>query len=428
MGTVLLAGTLPALAGDRPGAELANLYSFAGGSNGGVPYAGLVEGRDGRFYGTTSGDDTGGEGTVFRISPGGALTNLHSFSTFSGDLDGARPVAGLVEGPDGFFYGTTYYSRAGLGDGTVFKINTEGTLTILHEFNPHTNMNDGALPAAGLALGRDGLLYGTTFFGGTNLTGTVFKISTAGALTILHEFSILSTNGNDDGAEPVAGLVQGRDGYFYGTTAYGGSNRAGTVFKISGDGTLTTLYSFGTLTNDGGYPYAGLVQGRDGYFYGTTSYGDSSFDGFGTVFRISCDGALTTLYSFTGGDDGGYPSGTLLECADEGFLGTCQAGGTNNHGTVFKISPEGKLATLYSFGSVTNGGANPYAGLTQCGDGYFYGTTLHGGETNAGTVFRLFYDRHPERPERRPDEFILEDRDHFLRGLRSPDRVAGPFH
>src|ERR1035441_1873745 len=159
----------------------------------------------------------------------------------------------------------------------------------------------------------------------------------------------------------------------------------GTVFKISTNGALTNLYSF-TGGNDGANPYAVLVQGSDGSFYGTTMLGGTN--GYGTVFQISSNGTLTTLYSFTGGNDGGNPAVGLVQGSDGSFYGTTEYGGTNNAGTVFKISTNGALTTLYSF-TGQNDGAEPLAGLVQGSDGSFYGTTWMGGLGGAGTVFRL---------------------------------------
>ena len=366
---------------------LTSLCSF-GVNDGAYPSAGLVQGSDGMLYGTTyNGGKLGGigfsphnltltgYGTVFQITTNGMLTSLYSFS----GSDGRNPQAGLVQGSDGYFYGTTDYGGTARG-GTVFKISPTGALATLHSF---TGDNDGANPAAGLVQGSDGNLYGTTEFGGPYediFPGTVFKISTNGALTTLYSFT-----GGNDGANTAAGLVQGSDGYFYGTTDYGGTNNAGTVFKISSNGAYTSLYSF-TGNNDGGWPNAGLVQGSDGCFYGTTDYGGTN--NAGTVFKISGNGALSTLYSFTGGNDGGNTAAGLVQGSDGYFYGTTGGGGTNGYGTVFKISPNGALTSLYSF-TGGNDGANPQAGLLQGSDGNFYGTTFHGGAGGAGTVFRL---------------------------------------
>ena len=262
------------------------LYSFTGGNDGANPEAALVQGSDGNFYGTTSGGGAytnqygQGLGTVFKISTNGALASLYSFT---GTNDGATPYAGLVQGSDGNFYGTTesggaHTNQYGQGLGTVFKISANGAFTSLYSF---TGGNDGEYPYAGLVQGSDGSFYGTTEYGGTNGYGTVFKISAKGAYTHLYSF------GGNDGANPEAALVQGSDGYFYGTTRGGGSYGpygGGTVFRITTTGALSTLYSF-TGGNDGAQPFAGLVQGSDGNFYGTTAYGGQG--GAGTVFKLT---------------------------------------------------------------------------------------------------------------------------------------------
>jgi uncharacterized repeat protein (TIGR03803 family) len=366
---------LPAF-GTRAGVVFTNLYSFTGTNDGATPN-GLVQGSDGYFYGTTQLGGTNNLGTVFKISSSGALTGLYSFA---GAHDGATPQAGLVQGSDGNLYGTTesggpYTNRFGVGYGTVFKISTNGMLTNLYYF---TGGDDGAKPQAGLVQGSDGIFYGTTSNGGTNNLGIVFKIGTDGAMTNLHSFA------GDDGAYPSAGMVQGSDGYFYGTTQGGGTNGGGygTVFKISTNGVLTSLHSF--TGDDGLYPYAGLVKGSDGYFYGTTiqTYIGGSY-GFGTVFKISTNGALTSLYFFTGGNNGGNPYAGLVQGNDGNLYGT-----TTSSDTVFEVSTNGALTTLYAF---TGGldGSIPYAGLVQGTDGNFYGTTHGGGQGGAGTVFRL---------------------------------------
>jgi uncharacterized repeat protein (TIGR03803 family) len=326
------------------------------------------------------------------------LTSLYSFT---GTNDCANPQAGLVQGSDGNLYGTTCWGGTNGGWGTVFKISTNGALTTLYAFGTVTDADgnplDGVEPCAGLVQGSDGSFYGTTEYGGTNSFGTVFRISTNGVLTTLYSFS------GDDGANPDAGLVQGSDGYFYGTTEDGGPNGGyGTVFKISTSGALTTLYAFGTVTNtngdpvDGGIPRAGLVQGSDGYFYGTTSrFGTNGLDngGNGTVFKVSTNGALTTLYSFTGDSDDAHPYAALVQGREGNYYGaTCVLGYLNGasigDGTVFKISTNGALTSLYSF-TGTQDGAWPYAGLVQGTDGNFYGTTCYGGTNDNGTVFRL---------------------------------------
>jgi uncharacterized repeat protein (TIGR03803 family) len=426
---------LPVL-GAHAGAVLTTLHSFTGTNDGAYPMAGLVQGSDGSFYGTTYGEGTqsmfemttngtltglypfvGFFGTVFKISPDGVLTNLHSFT---GTNDGSNPQAALVQGSDGYLYGTTVWGGTN-NAGTLFRISTNGILTSLYSF---TGGNDGRNPVAALVQGSDGNLYGTTYGdpSGALPYGTVFKITTNGGLTTLYRFR------GGDGATPTAALVQGSDGDFYGTTSGGGtySNRYdqlwgtlrsislngmllgsqsfvgfGTVFKISPDGVLTNLYSF-TGTNDGSNPLAALVQGSDGNFYGTTSSGGTSHYNFettysyGTLFRISTNGTLTSLFSFTGGQEGGYPYAGLVRGNDGDFYGTTRAGGSDGNGTVFKISPNGARTALYTFGSITIAGGGGLlvangscAGLLQGSDGNFYGTTFGGGQADRGTIFRL---------------------------------------
>jgi uncharacterized repeat protein (TIGR03803 family) len=296
----------------------------------------------------------------------------------------------------------------------VFGAQAAVVLTTLYSFGSIQDTNgvplDGCSPQAGLVQGSDGNFYGTTPAGGTNMDiyghtyGTVFKITTNGTLTTLYNFGTIITNASGDvwpldGGNPMAELVQGSDGYFYGTTSSGGTyTNWGTVFQISTNGVLTTLHSF-TGGNDGRSPRAGLVQGSDGSFYGTTAGGGTNGGWWGTMFKISPNGALTTLYSFTGGNDGASPAAALVQGSDGYFYGTTSSGGTNGCGTVFKISSNGALMTLYAFGWITNAygrpldGAHPVAKLVQGSDGYFYCTTL---DQNAisqdrygGTVFKI---------------------------------------
>jgi uncharacterized repeat protein (TIGR03803 family) len=358
--------------GAQAGLVVTTLHSFTGTNDGQNPFAGLVQGSDGYFYGTTYQGATNNRGGVFRISTNGALTCLYSFT---GGDDGGAPYAGLVQGSSGYFYGTTETGGTN-GDGTVFKISTNGALTSLYSF---TGGNDGANPYAGLVQGSDGSLYGTTSSGGKYTNGTVFKIGISGAFTNLYSF----TGGNDGGA-PYAGLVRGSDGYLYGTTVDGGTNNYGTVFKISTNGVPAASYLF-TGGNDGWNPYAGLVQGSNGSFYGTTQAGGV---GWGTMFKISTNLALTGLHSFSMSPEGANPYAGLVQGSDGYLYGTTTGGGTNGTGTVFRLSTNGASAGLYAF-TGGNDGATPYAGLVQGSDGNFYGTTRAGGSNNLGTVFRL---------------------------------------
>ena len=348
------------------------LYSFTDGNDGANPVAGLVQAGDGNLYGTTHEGGTNGYGTIFRITASGGLTPLYSFT---GGNDGANPYADLVQASDGNLYGTTEYGGTN-DDGVVFRITTNGTPTPLYSF---TGGRDGANPQGGLVQAGDGNLYGTTEDGGTNFDGTVFRISTNGALTPLYSF----TDGHD-GAFPEAGLVQAHDGNLYGTTYEGGTNGYGVIFRIATNGALTPLYSF-TNGHDGAAPAAGLVQANDGNLYGTTEGGGTNLDG--AIFRITTNGVLTPLYSFTDGHDGGTPAAGLVQANDGNLYGTTYDGGTNGYGDVFRITTNGVLTPLYSF---TDGrdGADPLASLALAGNGNLYGTAPGGG-TGHGTVFEL---------------------------------------
>ena len=351
---------------------LTNLYSFAGGPDGANPNA-LVQDTNGIFYGTTQNGGTNGYGTIFQLTTNGTPATLYAFT---GDGDGAYPMAGLVQGADGNLYGTA--SVGGTGDwGTIFNITSGGTFGALHSF---TGVADGSYPYAELMQGVDGRIYGTTLEGGiSNGWGTVFKITPDGSVSNLYSFT-----GGADGGSPEATLVQGVDGSLYGTTSEGGTSSSGTVFKITTNGTFTTLYSF-YGSSDGGFPYAGVIQAADGNFYGTT--GDDGQLGNGTVFKITTNGILTTLHSFAGGSDGSFPSAGLIQASDGNLYGTTAYGGTYNDGTVFQITTNGALTTLISFNG-TNG-ANPQAALVEGTDDNLYGTTQNGGPMDYGVIFRL---------------------------------------
>jgi uncharacterized repeat protein (TIGR03803 family) len=369
----------------------ATLHSFDN-TGGAHPKAAMVQGIIGSLYGTTVDGGTNGDGSVFKITSSGTLTTLYSFCSQSGCADGKYPEAGLIEAIDGSLYGTT--DAGGPNNaGTVFRISPSGRLTTLYSFCSQSGCADGKYPEASLVQGDNGSLYGTTDAGGSNDAGTVFKISPSGTLTTLYSFC--SQTNCADGKYPEAALVQAPNRTFYGTTVAGGANgEGGTVFKISSSGTLTTLYSFCSESDctDGKYPEVALVQDASGSLYGTTDAG-GAYDA-GTVFKISPEGELITLYSFCSQPncaDGEYPEAPLV-LGTNGFLyGTTDAGGANGYGSLFGISSSGGLRTLYSFCDQTNctDGKYPEAALVQDTNGGFYGTTYSGGTNNFGTVFSL---------------------------------------
>ncbi len=375
--------------------KFATLYNFDI-THGQNPQGTLVQGTDGNFYGTTLNGGANGGGTVFKITPRGGLTTLHNFCSLSGCADGKNPWVGLVLATDGNFYGTT--ANGGVnGGGTIFKITPGGTLTTLYNFCSQSFCVDGTVPVAVLVQAADGDFYGTTVLGGANESGTVFRITPHGTLTTLYSFC--SQYACTDGSSPYAGLVQDTDGDLYGTARNGGlgASPAGTFFKINSSGTLSTLYTFcPVVCTDGSYPYAGLVRSRHGDFYGTTYQGGSNGTNDGTVFRITPEGNITSLYSFcsqSGCADGYFPYAGLIQATDGYFYGTTLFGGTGGQesGTAFRIDPDGKLTTLYKFcaQSACADGTNPEAALFQATNGIFYGTAGTGGANGYGTVFSL---------------------------------------
>jgi uncharacterized repeat protein (TIGR03803 family) len=334
-----------------------------------------------------------------------ALTILYSFTDKDGD--GAYPYAGVIIGKGGALYGTTLVS-AGFGSGTVFELTPPSaggawTETILYTF---IGEGDGAYPYAAPAIGKSGGLFGTTDAGGTSLSGTAYELTPpsggaggAWTETVLHSFS----NTGGDGTGPYAGLIPGKGGVFYGTTASGGAYSGGTVFELTpgsgGAWTETVLYSFTGQNGDGRYPNASLTAGANGSLYGTTESGGTS--NAGTVFELTPPAAgqggawtETVLYSFTGGNDGGKPLAPLALGTGGALFGTTSIGGTAVNGVVFELTPPDvggawTETVLYSFTGQKGDGANPYAGVALGGNRSLYGTTFGGGIENQGTVFEL---------------------------------------
>lgn len=339
------------------------------GSDGRWPTAGLVEGSDGAFYGTTLAGGAGDQGTVFRITSLGQFTSLHSFR----GADGARPFAGLVEADDGNFYGATTAGGAH-GMGTLFKVTPAGVFTTLHSFAGE----EGARPWGTLVQATDGHLYGTAREGGLGW-GTVFRLTLAGAVEVLYRFDL---GGSQAGIHPVAGLIQGQDGALYGTTAGAGSSSPfASVFRMTLSGDLTVIRSF--LDTDLGSPVSGVIQGQDGALYGTSLTRSA---GRGAVFRIGAGGALTTVHAFSG-PDGADPYGGLIQASDGRLYGLTLLGGDRDHGIVYRVTTTGVFTSLGSFGS--QDGDSPSGGVIRATDGHFYGTTMFGGSANRGTVFRV---------------------------------------
>jgi len=375
---ILAASTIAA-----PAQTYTTLVSFNGTDGANPEYAPLVQGRDGNFYGTTRGASAY-TGTAFRVTAQGKMTPLAVL---------AQPYAGLVLATNGNFYGTTALGGANAW-GTVYKMNPAGKVTPVYSFCAQPNCTDGLFPLFDLVQASNGSFYGTTPTANiVGSQGTVFGVTAKGKLTTLLTFD------GADGASPGP-LIQANDGNLYGVTGAG----YGTVFEITTTGALTTLHTFDDA--DGAGPSEGLVQASDGNFYGVTQQGGANIScayGCGTIFKMTPppDPVLTTLYSFCSQQpnctDGSLPVGALIEGTDGNLYGTTAESGNITAcggygcGTIFQITLEGALTTLYTFCSQPNciDGAGPQADLLQATNGTFYGVTTGGGTSGAGTVFSL---------------------------------------
>ena len=406
---------LPAVSVASP----AILYTFSAGNStiappvtngdGLAPASRLVLGADGCLYGTTRHGGANGAGSIFRMTTNGNLSNLYSFQpsfqAVTNNSGGTNYETNydllpndLVQGTNGSFYGTTRRGGSNF-TGTIFEISPSGSFASLHTFagesdnaSGRVTSADGATPVGALALGSDGNFYGTTQYGGSNGTGTIFRLTPAGAFTSLYSFGpsgagIISTNGavpND--------LVPGSDGAFYGTTQQGGLDNAGTFFKFTVAGNFTQIYSFDGEApgNNPITPNSTLVQGTGGLFYGTSAYGGSQ--GGGSIFVIANTGGATVLHSFPQLDAGA--SAALTIGSDGNFYGTTAANGLNDNGTLFRITPSGDFGS-YSFSALNTNldnadGANPFAALTADSAGNLYGSCAAGGTNGSGVIFQVF--------------------------------------
>ncbi len=395
--SALALGLLALAPGARSQALYPNLVATfpAGVSN---VTGGLVQDSAGNFYGTDAGDGSTTFGSVFQVTPAGVFTTLH---TFSGGADGGSPDAALLVGSDGSFYGTTATGGSNGGYGTVFRLTPGGTLTTLHSFN----LTDGRAPQGGVVAGPGGFLYGATVGGGTSNTGTFYKIATDGSgFASLHSFV------QGEGTAPQASPILGSDNNFYGTAAYNGTpdDRAagdGSVYRITPAGTLTVLRLL-TDATDGSEPFSPPVQGGDGAFYGVNPNGGAN--GSGTVWRVTSAGAFSVIYAFSATDEDGFngdgaePTGALADGDNGSLYGVANLGGPSGTGTVFAVTATGALATVYGFGATdandANGtGAFPFAGFLRGADGQLYVPLPSGGANGTGTIlsFNLNGSAHP---------------------------------
>jgi uncharacterized repeat protein (TIGR03803 family) len=403
-----------AAAAVSPAQTFTNLLDFNF-TDGAAPESTLIQATDGNLYGYTTGGGlnvcAGGCGTLFKIDDQGKLTTFYKFC--SGGklpcLDGMNPNGALIQASDGNFYGTTEQGGPNNGPncehgcGTIFRITLKGKLTTLYNFCSLANCADGATPEGALLQASNGKLYGETGIGGNGVQfgmGTLFELTLPGKLTTVHTFCANYPDCSD-GIIPTFGLIQARNGNLYGTTAEGGgvvndgTLLYGTVFELKLDGTLTSLYSF-CLSGypscpDGAYPVGQLVQAADGNLYGATNQGGTGH--FGTIFKMTPSGQLTTIHAFEG-TDGGFPAG-IMQASNDAFYGSTDYEGANGDGgTLFLLNSAG-FTTLYNFCSQPNcaDGSSPSV-LTQGTDGILYGTTIGGGNLNfcfggCGTLFSL---------------------------------------
>ncbi len=355
-----------------PAQTFTNLFYFNN-SDGAGPSA-LVQGANGNLYGTTGGGGPSNFGTIFKITPGGVLTTLYDFCLQSNCPDGEYPAGPLVQGPDGDLYGLTTEGGSG-GDGTIFKITPAGAFTSLHTFDG----TDGLPSAGALVLALNGTLYGTATKGGANGDGTIFEITSNGSFTLLHSFD--GTDGSNP-SSPLVQANNGD--LYGTTEGGGADNSGTVFkITPRGVFTTLYSFCSQTACADGAGPMAGLILGTDGDLYGTTYNGGADGPGgLGAIFKITPGGAMTTLFEFNGfnNPNGGNPAASLVQANDGNFYGSTVGGGLYSEGTIFRMSPTGNLTTVYNFcvpgfpGTLCTDGANPRAALIQDTNGQFYGS------------------------------------------------------
>jgi uncharacterized repeat protein (TIGR03803 family) len=357
------------------------LYNFTGAPDGGYPYGGLVRDEAGNLYGTTETGGANGAGTVFKVDKSGKETVLYSFA---GGSDGANPFAGVVRDAEGNLYGTTANGGPSSA-GTVFKVSKTGKETLLYSF---LGGSDGCYPFGGLLRDSAGNLYGTTEVCGAFGVGTVFKVSKTGKETILHSFA----GGEKDGEYPsFTTLIMDSKGVLYGVTEEGGAINLGTVYKLTKSGKLTVLHSFNGGTTDGCDVFGTPAMDKGGNLYGTANACGSS--GAGMVWKVTPKGTETVLHNFaSGASDGSEPVAGVILDAKGNMYGDTYQGGSSNLGTAYKLSKKGAITVLHTFDG--SEGSYLYAGVIRDASGNLYGTSLYGGRgdgcnNGCGTVWKL---------------------------------------
>jgi uncharacterized repeat protein (TIGR03803 family) len=373
-----LLGSLFALATGAQAKSFTVMHDFAGSpGDGSYPYNNVTFDKAGDLFSAANLGGSANAGVIFEIAPGGTETVLHSFD---GGTGGSDPNAGVTIDPStGNLYGSTTFGANGScrnGCGLLYEMAADGNYTVLHSFAVGT---DGEWPVGTLVRENDGNLFGVAGGGGPNNGGTVFEYSAKGAFSVLHAF------GGSDGFQPVGSLTRDKHGDLYGVTNSGGADQYGTVFKLTLKGKLAPLYSF-TGGADGGYPAGGVDRDKAGNLYGVTNLAGNGTTPYGTVFKLAADGTLSTLYAFTGGNDGGFPAGKALELNGK-IYGTTTGFGANGDGVVYEVdAANGTETVLHSFDG--SDGLIPQAGLTKKGT-RLYGTASGGGADNLGVVFNM---------------------------------------
>lgn len=364
------------------------LHTFTyDGSGGSILYAPVTRDATGNLYGVTTYGGNTGLGVVFKLDSKGNETVLHSFAGYPDD--GAYPQTPVILDEAGNIFGLTPSggNHTGCGGvyfcGTVFKLDSSGTETVLYDF---TGGLDGANPDGYPVWDGNGSLASTTQWGGTSFWGTLFKFDSDRHETVLHNFT-----GGLDGGSPAGGLIRDEQGNLYGITFYGGIYGDGVVFQLRSDGEFSVLHSFaGRYTRDGMYPLGTLSRDGKGNLYGTTLEGGAGpcVGGCGTIFKIDKAGRETVLHRFRGSDGRQWPYGGVVIDKAGNLYGTTSGDCCYSQcGTIFRLDNKGKFTILHSFGDGTQG-AVPEAGLILDEKGNLYGTTL-GGPGAGGTVFVL---------------------------------------
>ncbi|HEV2840732.1 MAG TPA: choice-of-anchor tandem repeat GloVer-containing protein [Chthoniobacterales bacterium] len=368
---------LGAPAPESVGTEFEVLKYFTD-SDGAHPFSELVQGSDGMLYGTTTtGNNSAANDTIFKINPDGSgFTVLMDFDEAT---TGGNCWGGLLLGSDDVLYGTTF-SGGDEDGGTVFKINQDGTdFAVLTHFDTATT---GGGSYARL-MEVDKVLYGVTYLGGSNNAGTLFKLNMDGS-----DFAVVMQFKTSTGTHSTAALVQGPDGALYGTTLHGGSLLYGTIFKVDLDGRNLTVLQHMDASTTGAYPQSRLLLGTDGVLYGTATEGGDY--GTGTIFKLNPDGSdFTILKSLEYPSAGTSPYAGLIEGVNGKLYGSTLRGGTYDWGTVFEINPDGTGYRILKRFDYTSTGGFLYAGVTQGSDGALYGAAGHGWDDDFGTLFRI---------------------------------------